>query len=237
MLGSRVPAASGDRCTGDLMSNLMALIPSVIQWRRHVLAIVAPMTAVALIGAVAPDITPPTGAAPESLAGQLLIAPPNMGDPRFDHAVILVVRHDRGGALGVVINMPAGERPLAGLLAAIGEPRTTASGNVPVFVGGPVQPDMALVVHSAEYQRPGTLAIDGQVAVTASAQVLRDIAAHAGPQKSLVAFGYAGWGAGQLDSEMRHNVWFTAPEDPKLVFDEDRAKIWDLAMARRTRDL
>jgi putative transcriptional regulator len=207
----------------------MALIPSVIHWRRHVLAIVAAMTAVSLIGAVAPDITPPTGAAPESLAGQLLIAPPNM--------VILVVRHDRGGALGVVINMPAGERPLAGLLAAIGEPRTTASGNVPVFVGGPVQPDMALVVHSAEYQRPGTLAINGQVAVTASAQVLRDIAAHAGPQKSLVAFGYAGWGAGQLDGEMRHNVWFTAPEDPKLVFDEDRAKIWDLAMARRTRDL
>src|SRR5690348_1209963 len=73
VLGSRVPAKSRGLCTGDLMSNLMALIPSVIHWRRHVLAIVAAMTAVSLIGAVAPDITPPTGAAPESLAGQLLI--------------------------------------------------------------------------------------------------------------------------------------------------------------------
>jgi hypothetical protein len=81
------------------------------------------------------------------------------------------------------------------------------------------------VLPGAPSSRPGTLAIDGRVAVTVSAQVLRDIAAHAGPQKSLVVFGYAGWGAGQLDGEMRHNVWFTAPEDPKLVFDEDRAKM------------
>jgi putative transcriptional regulator len=220
-----------------MRGDLMALIPSVIHWRRHVLAIIAAIMAVSCIGAVAPDTSAPPGPAHESLAGQLLIAPPNMGDPRFDHAVILVVRHDRGGALGVVINMPSGERPLAGLLAAAGEPRTAASGNVPVFVGGPVQPNVALVVHSAEYQRPGTLAIDGRVAVTVGAQVLRDIAAHAGPQKSLVAFGYAGWAAGQLDGEMQRNVWFTAPADPKLVFDEDRTRVWDQALARRTRDL
>lgn len=215
----------------------MAFIPSAFHWRRFVLAVATLLLPAVLVGAVAPNATEPAGPAHESLAGQLLIASPDMRDPRFDHAVILVVRHDRDGALGVVINMPAGERPLAGLLAAIGENATAANGNIPVFIGGPVEPDMALVLHSAEYHCPGTVAIDGHVAVTLSPQILRDIAAKAGPQKSLFAFGYAGWGAGQLDGEMQRNVWFTAPEDPKLVFDEDRAKVWDLAMGRRTRDL
>lgn len=199
--------------------------------------VVATIVAAALGGAVAPSVTEPVKPAFESLAGQLLIASPDMHDPRFDHAVILMVRHDRDSALGVVINMPAGERSLAELLAAIGEKRADAAGNVPVFVGGPVQPDMALVLHSAEYRCAGTLGIDGHLAMTTDPQILRDIAAKAGPQKSLLAFGYAGWGAGQLDGEMAHNVWFTAPADPKLVFDAERDKVWDLAMARRTRDL
>jgi putative transcriptional regulator len=190
-----------------------------------------------LVGAVAPTATAPSGeAAPSSLAGQLLIATPDMRDPRFDHAVILVVRHDKSGALGVVINMPAGTRPLSDLLAAIGEKRVDA-GSVPIYSGGPVQPDMALVLHSADYHAQGTIDVDGRVALTVNPQILRDIAARKGPQKMLFAFGYAGWGAGQLDNELARNVWYTAPEDPKLVFDEDRTKVWDRAMARRTRDL
>lgn len=205
--------------------------------RRSAVALLALLLPAALLGAVAPSAPEPTAPAHESLAGQLLIASPDMRDPRFDHAVILVVRHDRDGALGVVINMPAGERPLAGMLAAIGEKGAQGGGSVPVFVGGPVEPDMALVLHSAEYHCPGTLAIDGRVALTMNPQILRDVAAKAGPQKTLFAFGYAGWGAGQLDGEVERNVWFTAPDDPKLVFDEDRAKVWDVAMARRTRDL
>ena len=213
----------------------MPIARSII--RRVILALAAPILSAAFVGAVAPNATEPTKPSFESLAGQLLIASPDMRDPRFDHAVILVVRHDRGGALGVVINMPAGERSLGELLAAIGDKRTDAAAKVPVFVGGPVQPDMALVVHSAEYRCPGTLDIDGHVALSTSPQILRDIAGKAGPKQSLFAFGYAGWGAGQLDGEMAHNVWFTAPEDPKLVFDAERDKVWDLAMARRTRDL
>ena len=92
-------------------------------------------------------------------------------------------------------------------------------------------------LETTEYSGPGTLDVDGRVALTGSPQILRDMAAKTGPQKSLLVFGYAGWAAGQLDTEMEHNVWFTAPEDPALVFDADRAKVWDLAMARRTRDL
>jgi len=190
-----------------------------------------------LIGAVAPTASAPPGeVAPPSLAGQLLIATPEMRDPRFDHAVILVVRHDRSGALGIVINIPAGTRPLSDLLAAIGETSTDA-GQLPTYLGGPVQPDMALVLHSADYHAQGTIDVDGRVALTVNPQILRDIAARKGPQKMLFAFGYAGWGAGQLDNELARNVWYTAPEDPQLVFDEDRAKVWDRAMARRTQDL
>src|SRR5262249_57457995 len=115
--------------------------------------------------------------------------------------------------------------------------RGRGDGKVGMFVGGPVQREGVLVLHSAEYRGTGTLDVDGRVAVTGSPQILRDMAAKAGPQKSLLAFGYAGWAPGQLDGEMERNVWFTAPEDPALVFDADRDKVWDLAMARRTRDL
>jgi putative transcriptional regulator len=205
--------------------------------RRALPALAALLLPGLLLGAVAPSATEPLGgAARPSLAGQLLIATPEMRDPRFDHAVILVVRHDSLGALGIVINMRAGTRPLTELLAAIGE-NSTDAGAVPIYLGGPVEPDMALVLHSADYHAQGTIDVDGRVAVTVNSQILRDIAARKGPQKTLFAFGYAGWGAGQLDEELAHHVWYTAPEDPELVFDEDRAKVWDRAMARRTQDL
>ena len=206
--------------------------------RFVLLALAALMLPALLLGAVAPTAPEPPAAAPGhgSLTGQLLIAAPDMRDPRFDHAVILVVKHDREGALGLVINKPAGEHPLAELLAAIGE-KDTSDAKVPVFVGGPVESNVVLVLHSGEYHAAGTLEIDGHLAVTGSPQILRDMAAKSGPQKSLIAFGYAGWAAGQLDAEMEHNVWFTAAEDPALVFDADRDKVWDLALARRTRDL
>lgn len=221
----------------------MPHVARFLSFRRVLLAFAALVLPALLGGAVAPSANepaaPPATAAPPipgSLTSQLLIAPPDMRDPRFDHAVILVVRHDRDGALGLVINMPAGERPLAGLLTAIGE-KGTGDAKVPVFVGGPVQPDVVLVLHSAEYHGSSTLAIDGKLAVTGDPQILRDMAAKAGPQKSLLCLGYAGWAPGQLDAEMEHNAWFTAPQDPALVFDAPRDKVWDLAMARRTRDL
>jgi putative transcriptional regulator len=172
-----------------------------------------------------------------SLAGQLLVASEAMGDPRFAQTVVLMVRHDKNGALGIVINRSIGERPLASLLEALGEKDPAVSGSVRIFLGGPVQPEIGFVVHSAEYHRPDTLDIDGHVAMTASRDILRDIAHQRGPQKALVAFGYAGWAAGQLEGEMAQRAWFAAPADAKLIFDEDRDKVWDEAMKRRTQDL
>lgn len=172
-----------------------------------------------------------------SLAGQLLVAAPDMPDPRFMHTVILIVHHDQNGALGIVINRPVEERPYADLLKALGDKDTDVKGAVQIFAGGPVQQELGFVVHSAEYRRTGTIAVNGQVSLTSSPDILRDVAHGKGPKKAIVAFGYAGWGPGQLDDEISHGSWFTAPADPALVFDEDRAKLWDAAMAHRTINL
>jgi putative transcriptional regulator len=174
---------------------------------------------------------------PASLAGQILLASPGMRDPRFDHTVILMVRHNAGGALGIVLNHPLGERPLASLLDALGEKDDGITGSVRIFSGGPVQPEIGFVIHSTDYHRAATIDIDGHVAVTSSPEILRDIASQHGPQKALVAFGYAGWGAGQLEGEIGQRAWFAATADSKLIFDDDRDKLWDDAMARRTQDL
>jgi putative transcriptional regulator len=180
---------------------------------------------------------PPEHADTTSLTGQLLIASPSIGDPRFAHTVILMIKHDNAGAFGITINRLVGERSIVELLDASGNEAKEISGTVRVFAGGPVQPELGFVVHSAEYRRDGTIDVDGRVAMTASREILRDIGQHQGPQKSLFALGYAGWGPGQLEGELARHDWFTTPEEPKLVFDDDRGNLWEEAMARRTRDL
>ena len=172
-----------------------------------------------------------------ALTGQLLIAAPTIGDPRFSHTVILMVRHDREGAFGIVINRPVGEGSVASLLEAAGEDVSGISGSVKIFAGGPVQQELGFVVHSAEYRLDETLEVDGRVAMTANRQILRDIGHNRGPVKSLFALGYAGWGPGQLEGELARHDWFTTREEPRLIFDDDRANLWEEAMARRTRDL
>jgi putative transcriptional regulator len=180
----------------------------------------------------------PTGVPPPpSLKGQFLIATPTMRDPRFDHAVILMVSHDRDGALGIVINQPLGEKLLVDVLAAFGKKDVTATGNVPVFLGGPVQPEVSFVIHGADYRRAETHAIDARLAATPTSEVVEDIARNQGPAKRLIAFGYAGWAPGQLENELSRNAWYTAPADPVIVFDDDRDKVWEHAAAHRTQDL
>jgi putative transcriptional regulator len=196
------------------------------------LAAAALLVVAMLVGAAAPDPSDPG-----SLAGQLLIAAPTMSDPRFAHTVILMVRHDQTGAFGIVINRPVGERSIAVLLEAAGDIHPDVEGSVRVFAGGPVQTELGFVVHSADYHRGETVDVDGRVAMTASREILRDIGHNQGPAKSLFAFGYAGWGPGQLEGEMARHNWFTAPEEPKLIFDDDRDNLWEETMARRTREL
>ena len=190
-----------------------------------------------LLAALNGGAAEPEATAPNSLAGQVLIAAPTIGDPRFYHAVILMLRDDKSGALGIVINRPVGERSFESLLKATGEPAVGVAGSARVFAGGPVEPQLGFVVHTADYRRPETLDVDGRVAMTASPKILQDIAHRHGPKQSLIAFGYAGWGPGQLAAEIARHDWFTTVAEPKLIFDDDRAGLWDEAMARRTREL
>jgi putative transcriptional regulator len=196
-----------------------------------------------LTAIVAPEILnatqPCCGQIPvdDSLAGQLLIASPTVRDPNFDHAVILMVRHNQDGAMGIVINMPTEERPLANILEMLGEKETNVTGKVQLFAGGPVQPEFGFVIHSSDYRGPGTVDVNDHVLMTSNSRILRDIGNNKGPKKSLIAFGYAGWAARQLDHELRRRVWFTTPADVNLIFDENREKLWDSAYARRAQDL
>jgi putative transcriptional regulator len=200
---------------------------NVQRWLLLAAALVLPATLLHAALPTAPDIS-----GPASFTGQLLIASPDLRQPEFDHTVILLAQHSRDGALGIVINRPVKQRPIAELLKAFGADAEGVSGDVGVFLGGPVDPAIGFVLHSAEYSRPDTLDIDGRVALTIGPDVIRDIGLGKGPEKSLVAFGYAGWGASQLDDELAHGVWITTPEDPALVFGDDRAKVWADAMAR-----
>jgi putative transcriptional regulator len=147
------------------------------------------------------------------------------------------VRHDESGAIGIVINMPTEERSLANILEMLGEKDTNVTGKVHLFAGGPVQPEIGFVIHSSDYRGPGTIDVNERVLVTSSSQILRDIGNNKGPNKSLVAFGYAGWAADQLEDELRRRVWFTTSADLNLIFDENREKLWDSAYARRAQDL
>ncbi len=200
------------------------------QCERWILAAAAIFLSATLLHAALP--TAPDVSGPTSFAGQLLIASPDLRQGVFDHAVILLAQHNRAGALGIVINRPVDQRPIAGLLAAFGADASGVTDSVRVFIGGPVDPAVGFVIHSADYRRPDTLDIDGRVALTSAPDVLRDIGLGKGPEKSLVAFGYAGWAPAQLEDELAHRVWVTVPEDPALVFDEDRSTVWADALAR-----
>ena len=201
---------------------------------------VALALAMVIVPAALYSATPPGTDAPGQgrfLTGQLLVASPSMGDPRFRETVVVMVRHSRDGAMGLVINRPAGEEPLANLLQAFGDDGGNTAGSVPVYVGGPVQKELAFVLHSTDYRRAGTIDVTGDVAMTANKDIVRDIAGKTGPKRFMLIFGYAGWGPGQLEGELAGNHWYTAPIDPALVFEAPRDKVWELAVERRTREL
>ena len=167
------------------------------------------------------------------LAGQFLVATPQMGDPRFAETVIYMINHDERGAMGLVINSPVAKGPLADLFKALGrEPKPTEK-TVILHYGGPVEPDRLYVLHSSEYSGNSTSAVGPGVAVSGDPAVLGDIAEGKGPRQSLLIFGYAGWAPGQLEGEISAGAWFSLPADPALIFDSDAETKWQRAMAKR----
>lgn len=170
---------------------------------------------------------------PASLAGRLLVATEDLRDPRFDHTVVYMVRHDPTGAMGLVVNRPLGQVPLARLLELFGRSDPDVAGEARVFYGGPVEGARAFVLHTTDWTSPATLVVAGGVALTAHPAVLEAIAHGRGPRRSLFALGYAGWAPGQLEGEIRRGSWISVPADEALVFDDDADAKWRRAMARR----
>ncbi|MGH7262937.1 MAG: YqgE/AlgH family protein [Candidatus Rokuibacteriota bacterium] len=166
------------------------------------------------------------------LTGQLLVATPILPDPRFMRTVIYMVRHDETGAMGLVLNRPMSEIPLARLLDQLGIQSEGVNETIRFHYGGPVQRERGLVLHTADYRGKSTQLIQDGVALTWEPEIFRALATGAGPRRRLFALGYSGWGAGQLESEMRAGHWVAVPADEELLFDDDYDGKWSRAMAR-----
>src|SRR3972149_8562288 len=169
----------------------------------------------------------------QSLAGQLLVATAEMGDPRFAETVIYMVQHDENGAMGLVINRPIAKGPITNLLRGLEVESRAARGEILIHYGGPVEPEKAFVLHSDDYAGRGTTVVGGGIAVTADAEIVRALAEGGGPRQSLFTLGDGGWAPGPLEAEIRANAWFTIPAEKKLIFADDPETKWEHAMARR----
>ena len=162
------------------------------------------------------------------LDGHLLIAMPTMADTRFERAVIFLCAHSADGARGIIVNQPAKKVTFSELLVQLdviaesaADDLSPKAGSVPVVKGGPVETGRGFVLHSADYHvDSSTLAIDGGISLTATVDILRAIAKGRGPDRAVLALGYAGWGAGQLETEIQGNGWLHCPADEAIVFDD-----------------
>ncbi len=166
------------------------------------------------------------------LTGKCLVAMPGMSDARFSRAVIYLCAHTEEGAMGLVVNRAIPDFSFVDLLDQLNIPPTPRCQRIQVQFGGPVESQRGFVLHSADYVHEGTLVVDDAVALTATLEVLRDIATGTGPSRTLMALGYAGWSPGQLDDELRQNVWLTVDADPDLVFAADLEAKYVLALSR-----
>jgi putative transcriptional regulator len=169
---------------------------------------------------------------PHYLTGQLLIAMPTMPDQRFQRTVIYMCAHNADGAMGLVINRLFGSITFPDLLEQLGIDSPGSAANMRVHFGGPVESGRGFVLHSTDFVREGTMQVDDKIALTATVDILRAIADGRGPKHALLALGYAGWGPGQLDTEMQANGWLNAPADDRLLFDRDLDTKWERAIAK-----
>lgn len=165
-------------------------------------------------------------------AGMLLIATPSMPDPRFARSVIFLCAHSDEGAMGLVVNQVADSVTFPTVVEQLGIEPDARVRDTPVHVGGPVESSRGFVLHSVDYVNDSTLVIDEHFALTATVDVLRAIATGDGPDRSVFALGYSGWGAGQLDTEIQQNGWLLVPADSSIVFDAKDEEKWDRALRK-----
>ena len=167
------------------------------------------------------------------LTGQMLIAMPGIGDPRFERSLILICAHDADHAMGLAVNRPAGDLSIAGLLARLEIKASPHLDDEPVLLGGPVEMERGFVLHTGDFQGEHSLNIPGDLTLTTTRQALEALSEpDQRPRRAILALGYAGWGAGQLEREIRQNVWLTVDADEDLVFDSDHSGKWTRALGK-----
>mgnify|MGYP006271870369 CR=1 FL=1 len=168
---------------------------------------------------------------PTDLTGRLLIAMPSIGDQRFERSVILVCAHSDEYAMGLVINKPMEGLSLTDMFEQLDIPCSIQLPDREVLEGGPVGTDRGFVIHSEDvYCEDATLEVAEGVCLTATRDILHAMASDSGPNESLLALGYSGWGPGQLELELRENAWLVGTPDPALLFDTDHGTKWSRAL-------
>ncbi len=166
------------------------------------------------------------------LSGRLLIATPQMGDPRFKAAVIYICSHDRTGAMGLIINKPKDDLFLSEMLGNIGIEGEVRVADSHVLSGGPVDIDRGFVLHSADYFKSETsVKLSDTLHLTSTKDILEALVEDCSPSLAMLAIGYSGWGAGQIEEEIKDNAWIVAETDDTLIFDTDHENKWRKALA------
>ena len=166
------------------------------------------------------------------LSGQLLIAMPQLSDPRFARTVVYLCAHSATGAMGIVINRSLSGLTFSELLEQLEIKPTPGCNAIRVHFGGPVETGRGFVLHSPDYQHETTTQVNDQVGLTATVDVLKAMSEGGGPRHSFLALGYAGWGPGQLDAEIKENSWLTVPCDDDLLFSPDLDHKWSKAIGK-----
>jgi putative transcriptional regulator len=180
---------------------------------------------------------PATVEARQYLAGQLLVATPDMTDPRFVETVLYVVSHDERGAMALVLNRPLARRRVGELLRRPGSDPEGSEVEITLHYGGPVEPIRGFVLHTDDYRLVTTTRLPDGIALTSDPEILRAIGRAQGPRRAFFAFGYAGWAPGQLEAEMKKNSWFGIPIEEELIFGADWQHKWQRALDKRKIDL
>lgn len=167
------------------------------------------------------------------LEGKLLIAMPGMGDPRFEKSVILMCAHSEEGAMGIIVNKPIEQLRFREMVERLDLNLNDKTPDMPVLFGGPVENSRGFVLHSPDYKaEDATVSVLTDVSLTGTMEILHELAGGAGPANALFALGYAGWGPGQIESEIRLNGWVHCDADGTIVFDTNLDGKWRNALLR-----
>ena len=168
------------------------------------------------------------------LAGKLIIAMPTMSDPRFKRSVVCICAHNEDGAIGIIINKIIESLSFSKIIKQLKLKKNMNKDDYKdhIYFGGPVETERGFILHSSDYSSENSTSINSEISMTASTEILQALIDGNGPNKSIVALGYAGWGPGQLDTEIQSNAWLSVESDLELVFSAKTAEKWDMALEK-----